>query len=165
MRYDFFQCFHLVTASGKNSQAGRPHHDSLRDQIDTGKYKTFHSIDSLSDRITEKSRIGTDRTVLETFITSLCFSPEHQFSINHTKHLNTDGDKKNLQIVCKIAVRGTLRKCMEDVAGKYQIDYKIIDIFLPLRTNDMYFFHKKSYSYQNKDRELQCQQSYHKFTI
>ena len=54
---------------------------------------------------------------------------------------------------------------MKNVTWQDQINDKIIDIFLPLRTNDMYFFHKKSYSYQNKDRELQCKQSYHKFTI
>ena len=43
---------------------------------------------------------------------------------------------------------------MKNVARQNQINNKVIDVFLSLRSDDMYFFHQKSYSYKEKNREL-----------
>ena len=154
MCHNLFQSFLFVTGSGKNSQSGGPHHDSLWDQINTGKHQTFCAINSLCDRISKKSRIRADGSILKTFISSFRFFSEHHFSINHTKYLNTYRYKKDFQIFYKISICCTLRKCMKNVARQNQINNKVIDVFLPLWSDDMYFFHQKSYSYKEKDREL-----------
>ena len=148
MGYDFFQCFHLITASGKNSQPGGPHHDSLWNQINTGKHQTFCAINSLCDRISKKSRIRADGSILQTFISSFRFFAEHHFSINHAEYLDTYRYKKDFQIFYKISICCTLRKRMKNVARQDQINNKVIDVFLPLWSDDMYFFHQKSYSYK-----------------
>lgn len=137
-----FQCFHLITASGKNSQPGGPHHDSLWNQINTGKHQTFCAINSLCDRISKKSRIRADGSILKTFISSFRFFSEHHFSINHTEYLNTYRYKKDFQIFYKISICCTLRKRMKNVARQDQINNKVIDVFLPLWSDDMYFFIK-----------------------
>ena len=79
--------------------------------------------------------------VLQAFPTVFGFFSEHDFSIDNTEYLNTDRDKKNRQIIAEISIRCTLGKCMKDVAWQDQIDDQIIDILLPLRTDDMYLFH------------------------
>ena len=57
MCHNLFQSFLFVTGSGKNSQSGGPHHDSLWDQINAGKHQTFCTINSLRNRISKEARI------------------------------------------------------------------------------------------------------------
>ena len=141
MCHNLFQSLFFIIGSGEDRQSGGPHHDSLWNQINAGKHQSFCPVDSFRDRVSKEARIGADCPILQTFISSLRFFAEHHFSINNTEYLDAYRYKKDFQIFHKISICRTLRKCMKNVTRQDQINNKVIDVFLPLRSDDMYFFY------------------------
>ena len=101
MCQDFFDDFFPAGAFCKYRQTGGPHHNSLRDQIEAGQHQSLCSVDSLSDRISKKARIGTDRSISQTFISVFWFFAIHKFTIKYAEYLDSKGYSKDLKILYK----------------------------------------------------------------
>ena len=155
MRHNFFQSFHSVTGLCKNRKTGGPHHDSLRNQIKTGKHQPLCTINPLCDRISKKSRIRAYSSISQAFIPILRFLSENNLSINHTENLNTYRYKQYLQILYKYrTICGSFCKCMNDITWKNHIDYQIIQVLLTLVSDNVHFFYYKSHCDQQKQCDL-----------
>src|SRR5699024_12852627 len=58
----------------------------------------FSSVNTLGYRVPQKSRIGADRPVSETFLSPLRFLSEYHFPVYYAKNLDKNRNEQNLQI-------------------------------------------------------------------
>ena len=98
MGQNLFQCLFFVAGTGKDCQAGGPHHDPLRDQIDACQHKPLRSVNAFCYWISQKTRIRADRSVSETFLPSFRFLTKCYFPIYYAKCLDKYRNDQNFQI-------------------------------------------------------------------
>ena len=140
MGQDFFYRLFFVAGTGKDRQSGGPHHDPLGNQIDAGKHQALSSVNTLGYRVPQKSRIGADRPVSETFLSPLRFLSEYHFPVYYAKNLDKNRNEQNLQIGQKAPFCRAVQKSPQNIAGQNHINHHIIYIFLSLGTYYMNSF-------------------------
>ena len=90
MSYNFAECIFAVGLAAEDRNALGPHDDSYRNQVDTCEHKPHRTVDAFSYGITQKSGVGNENSVSQTFLLIFADIVVGVFGIQHAESLSGD---------------------------------------------------------------------------
>ncbi len=118
------------------------------------KGKSLGTKHALRDGVSQESRVGADRSVIQTFPFIPRHPSEQKIAKHHTSQLDTDRYDKD----CPERMHGLPGKFNlkgpDDIAGEDQVQYQIRHIFLSLLPHDPDFLQNQTRQHQQKNGSL-----------
>ena len=130
MRHYLFQGCLLIGYPGENSNSCGPHHDTLRNQIHTGKHQTDRTEYSLRNRIPKESGIGADNGIFQTFQPVLIFFMKKKITIKQGYKLYANRNHRNPRTVRNDVRADFCHKTGNDVRRENQVNDQIGNLLL-----------------------------------
>ena len=145
----FFRNLTPGAARCKIGQPRRPHHKTLRNQINTGIQNALCAPQPFAHRIADKPGVGTDRRILKN-LTLLRFHPVVQRARQYdAENLNQKRrDQKRCQFPENRRVDRNAKR-MDRIAGQNHVDQQIRQAFLARIRHDFQFYQRRPQHQQN----------------
>ena len=117
----------------KIRDAGRPHDDALRDQIDLPQYQSHRTVYTFGYCIAKEAGVGTDCRVLQYFFDSRLFMVVCMSRNDRTEDLDQNGnDQYRHKLFDQVSAHFHIKRC-NDIAWQHQIYNECRQYFSVLR--------------------------------
>ena len=146
---------------GIEGEAGRPHHDALRDEIDAGVHQPERAEDPFRDRVSQIARVGDDDPVFQADAAVFRLPAVEQAAVVDGEGLDAAGDQEDGQTVAQGVPAAAGQEAGDDVAGQDHVDDEIRQAPFAFTAEKPFPADEEAHHEQGEDGQLHIEDRVH----